>query len=353
MRRRCNFNSRPSARGDGIVGAKTWAALLFQFTPLREGRLEERVKRFELSNFNSRPSARGDFHGLQLDGRLHISIHAPPRGATGLYAISSVYQIFQFTPLREGRHNKHGHRRAMHYFNSRPSARGDVWQFASAIVRSVFQFTPLREGRQLKPKEEPNRVLFQFTPLREGRPMLKAEFLRARIISIHAPPRGATAIVAQEVAALPFQFTPLREGRQVNTASKPLVAHHFNSRPSARGDDSRTNIATRIPVISIHAPPRGATAEDIRHSWNLLISIHAPPRGATFTAATATRWRCYFNSRPSARGDNDAMPSTSASCLFQFTPLREGRHEASLMLANSFISIHAPPRGATWLPPFI
>ena len=36
--------------------------------------------------------------------------------------------------------------------------------------------------------------------------------------------------------------------------------------------------------------------------------------------------------------------------IFQFTPLREGRREAALMLANSFISIHAPPRGATRRP---
>ena len=31
--------------------------------------------------------------------------------------------------------------------------------------------------------------------------------------------------------------------------------------------------------ISIHAPPRGATLEDLDPS--IIISIHAPPRGAT------------------------------------------------------------------------
>ena len=34
--------------------------------------------------------------------------------------------------------------------------------------------------------------------------------------------------------------------------------------------------------------------------------------------------------------------------LFQFTPLREGRREANFSRENIEISIHAPPRGATW-----
>ena len=57
--------------------------------------------------------------------------------------------------------------------------------------------------------------VFQFTPLREGR---RARFLCASgtRISIHAPPRGATAL--------------LEEGEKSND--------YFNSRPSARGDIS-------------------------------------------------------------------------------------------------------------------
>ena len=32
-----------------------------------------------------------------------ISIHAPPRGATGIRMAQQAMQKFQFTPLREGR----------------------------------------------------------------------------------------------------------------------------------------------------------------------------------------------------------------------------------------------------------
>ena len=100
-------------------------------------------------------------------------------------------------------------------------------------------------------------------------------------------------------------------------------------------------------AISIHAPPRGATFLEVSCTRPRLISIHAPPRGATFGHTVSTdsasfqftplregrrQWRCkqwltlYFNSRPSARGDDGGGSR------------RNGLHR---------ISIHAPPRGAT------
>ena len=56
--------------------------LLFQFTPLREGRHPPRKRRRTPCNFNSRPSARGDRRYCTATNRKSISIHAPPRGAT-------------------------------------------------------------------------------------------------------------------------------------------------------------------------------------------------------------------------------------------------------------------------------
>ena len=144
------------------------------------------------------------------------------------------------------------------------------------------------------------------------------------IISIHAPPRGATITYI-------FYYTRFS---------------HFNSRPSARGDEV-TAMFTFYYSISIHAPPRGATSRGLINIWHLLfqftplregrrtaignrafirkISIHAPPRGATLVGNRATD--CF---------------------RFQFTPLREGRLEGIHTEVNfDPISIHAPPRGAT------
>ena len=103
-------------------------------------------------------------------------------------------------------------------------------------------------------------ALFQFTPLREGRREIIQNIYTAQGISIHAPPRGATA--GQRRVLLPD--------------------FDFNSRPSARGDDGH-GVAGVFPDISIHAPPRGAT-------WCMV-----------------------------SAGD--------IGILFQFTPLREGRRE--------------------------
>ena len=65
-----HFNSRPSARGDPAVTGATENDGSFQFTPLREGRLIHR------------------WDGGQVN---HISIHAPPRGATSVAAACVIY----------------------------------------------------------------------------------------------------------------------------------------------------------------------------------------------------------------------------------------------------------------------
>ena len=80
-------------------------AVVFQFTPLREGRPASTVTVEPQNDFNSRPSARGD-----RTAALHAAIAA----------------LFQFTPLREGR----------------------LEEVGQIVGVDKFQFTPLREGRQ-------------------------------------------------------------------------------------------------------------------------------------------------------------------------------------------------------------
>ena len=126
------------------------------------------------------------------------------------------------------------------------------------------------------------------------------------VISIHAPPRGATY-------------------------------RRFNRRKSRQSK-----------CISIHAPPRGATCTVWIQRILSAISIHAPPRGATYAVYYVCILPNYFNSRPSARGDDSYMGAVCAKRGFQFTPLREGRQRLRFPQRNGrTISIHAPPRGAT------
>ena len=187
-------------------------------------------------NFNSRPSARGDRRGrLPLQKLLN--------------------------------------------FNSRPSARGDI---RGCVYRGI--------------------ELFQFTPLREGRPLevfaQDVEFL----ISIHAPPRGATGT-----------------GRITS-----LTRMYFNSRPSARGDVLSRGF-TKSMIISIHAPPRGATGHLPSRIPRRFYFNSRPSARGDARWITIKKTRRNFNSRPSARGDSIGQTKTFGIFLFQFTPLREGR----------------------------
>ena len=146
-----NFNSRPSARGDTTMNKTILKQRVFQFTPLREGR----PCRFACCFL-----------------AFCISIHAPPRGATPFCVLFSC----------------------LLYFNSRPSARGDLVLVGGQIAALISIHAPPR-GATMKQVAMWDDYKFQFTPLREGRP----DFI---VISA-----GAAA----------FQFTPLREGRPMRS----------------------------------------------------------------------------------------------------------------------------------------
>ena len=80
------------------------------------------------------------------------------------------------------------------------------------------------------------------------------------LISIHAPPRGATGGDAgKETAAGVFQFTPLREGRP-KASIVFFVLFHFNSRPSARGD---LRPADQLTSIISHFNSRPSARGDV------------------------------------------------------------------------------------------
>ena len=120
------------------------------------------------SNFNSRPSARGDGSHRGAVEALPISIHAPPRGATPTSPWARRRWTFQFTPLREGRPLRARMPRSSFYFNSRPSARGDAIQQRAGRAGVYFNSRPSARG-DWKPSGGGRNTRFQFTPLREGR----------------------------------------------------------------------------------------------------------------------------------------------------------------------------------------
>ena len=103
----------------------------------------------------------------------------------------------------------------------------------------------------------------------------------------------------------PRQFTPLREGRRKLHLTDCV-----------------------LDEISIHAPPRGATAQTRTEAQPRSISIHAPPRGATDTARGWGRKRWKFQFTPLREGRLRSFAKLIATGQFQFTPLREGRRSS-------------------------
>ena len=155
---------------------------IFQFTPLREGRRKKWWDALDVER---------------------ISIHAPPRGAT----FGRITTTFWTT-----------------YFNSRPSARGDL-----DGIRHLVQLI---------------------------------------LISIHAPPRGATPVGMAILPPKLFQFTPLREGRRNSLRGCVRPTSYFNSRPSARGD-CRGRCSARAGGIFQFTPLREGRLI-IRNLWIIL-----------------------------------------------------------------------------------
>ena len=166
---------------------------------------------------------------------------------------------------------------------------------------------------------------FQFTPLREGRLVRLFDFvIHIRQISIHAPPRGATT---HSIDNLPsrgvFQFTPLREGRPEIEKCASTSNRNFNSRPSARGDMQDTPCTTSYYFNSRPSARGDVTINCFSHR-PCIISIHAPPRGATIFFSASTIRPFNFNSRPSARGDALLSAGFCKSLYFNSRPSARG-----------------------------
>ena len=278
------FTPLREGRLDDVMNALK--PILFQFTPLREGRhVSDEGVRVHFY-FNSRPSARGDSCTSISSVLFTISIHAPPRGATQLIGIGCGSSIFQFTPLREGRRPRSGSCHNRRYFNSRPSARGDVSFLFQLCILPISIHAPPRGATSHTPGASARPGIFQFTPLREGRPHPGARRFHFSI-SIHAPPRGATRYEVTDAASGEFQFTPLREGRPEMPDYWLRAPGYFNSRPSARGDRAYRRGWSISRYFNSRPSARGDRAAE-RRRLHPRISIHAPPRGATITKVNHT-----------------------------------------------------------------
>ena len=242
-RRSFPFQFTPLREGRRARKARRHATARFQFTPLREGRRAMRGDSGTSDDISIHAPPRGATEeNTRILQERRISIHAPPRGAT-----------LKLTDGREAgtpisihappRGATDSFKCAVHdvlYFNSRPSARGDRGCGQGDGCRCISIHAPPRGATTFN----------------------MAKYAQSQI-SIHAPPRGATPCVGRSCSShLYFNSRPSARGDMPETVAKS-VRDYFNSRPSARGDQGYAAVLQQMN-ISIHAPPRGATAKDMQ-----------------------------------------------------------------------------------------
>ena len=188
--------------------------------------------------------------------------------------------------------------------------------------------------------------IFQSTLPREERQLLQLFTKQLFSISIHAPTRGATLMVAtlREVVVFISIHAPTRGATEL----PQLGGSNSQFQSTLPREERRYTMSTKQKII--------------------IISIHAPTRGATFLIHTSNLSK-NFNPRSHERSDEEKTLNITNYTKFQSTLPREERrklqpktahyiyfnprsHERSdaeairKMVINN-ISIHAPTRGAT------
>ena len=161
-------------------------------------------------------------------------------------------------------------------------------------------------------------------------------------------PRGARRRAAGETHARTRRFNPrAREGRDAILQNPQTRLLCFNPR-AREGRDSETfprDAAT--PLVSIHAPARGATVCVMSCELPFPLFQSTRPRGARLSfAQLMTNYRCF---NPRAREGRDRVERPVETAAASFNPrAREGRDVTLLgRLGKDPVSIHAPARGAT------
>ena len=102
--RSCYFNSRPSARGDKAQTSLYRSSTNFNSRPSARGDISRASDVMRKTYFNSRPSARGDKAYIIKCWKItYFNSRPSARGDRKIKTIDDPNDLFQFTPLREGR----------------------------------------------------------------------------------------------------------------------------------------------------------------------------------------------------------------------------------------------------------
>ena len=191
--------------------------------------------------------------------------------------------------------------------------------------------------------------MFQSTRPRGARRDSGSVASRRRVVSIHAPARGATGNLRACRACPEFQSTRPRGARPSRSRPRSWIALFQSTRPRGARHAQCPGIAV-LYFVSIHAPARGATVFRLFEIIVGQMFQSTRPRGARRDGLSTEGVRPPFQStRP--RGARRHQRGCAGIDIRRFNPrAREGRDTGD-PLSSEFltVSIHAPARGATYL----
>ncbi len=235
-------------------------------------------------------------------GRRGFQSTLPREERLGLEIFNSDGSIFQSTLPREERPGSTGRQSNHHHFNPRSHERSDWYTQAGTVKAteisihaptrgatlgleifnsdgSIFQSTLPREERPIQ--RLPSWPERYFNPRSHERSDLNERLQRLRTANFNprSHERSDTERVPRQRNPMISIHAPTR-GATASPVSTGCQPYDFNPRSHERSDLFRLYWLW-VYSISIHAPTRGATLFRLYWLWVYSISIHAPTRGAT------------------------------------------------------------------------
>ena len=267
-------------------------------------------------------------------GRLYFNSRPCTRGDVLYLRYIKIDFVFQFTPLHEGRQAKANNAEQSDYFNSRPCTRGDRAHPCRGEPMCYFNSRPCTRGDRWSWCHNPKTPRISIHAPARGATEGHPDRRQHHAISIHAPARGATPQPLRAAFWRNFNSRPCTRGDSARRY-RCFPCAYFNSRPCTRGDAVEKNppYAVKFQFTPLH---EGRLALMALICPRVMISIHAPARGATIVEGV-NRSQVFISIHAPARGATSFISSSARPCIFQFTPLHEGRRQKICVQRKSFV----------------
>ena len=128
--------------------------------------------------------------------------------------------------------------------------------------------------------------MFQFTRPQGARHILKGFNLQVNLFQFTRP-QGARLVRHVNRRQRASFNSRAHKGRDVMTQKTRDALRIVSIHAPTRGATLNVHIRYFSYIVSIHAPTRGATLQFLNDFLVIKVSIHAPTRGATFSTSTS------------------------------------------------------------------